>query len=141
MPRPTREQLETWADGYVALWNAGKKQAWIENWKRVAPGSFSMLDPVGTPEKRGFEACAADLFQPTTRLWVDPETRFICDNEVAWVMENRFSKDGAESVHRSIEIFRFEPDGSVRIRTYYLVPGASDAAAGGLFQEYLPGKG
>jgi hypothetical protein len=47
------EQLLKWADGYVDLWNAGDKRAWEKNWREVAPGEFRMLDPVGTPERRG----------------------------------------------------------------------------------------
>src|SRR5262245_45467286 len=58
MPVPSRAQLLKWADGYVELWNAGDKLAWEQNWRDVAPGEFRMLDPVGTPERRGFEACA-----------------------------------------------------------------------------------
>jgi hypothetical protein len=142
MPIPTRAQLEQWAKNYVALWNAGDKAAWVENWKSVAPGDFRMLDPVGTPEKRGFEACAAapfDLFQPTIRFRVPEETRFICENEVAWVMENHTPATGR--VFRSIETFRFDSDGSVAIRTYYIVPPASDATLGSLFQTYLPDAG
>ena len=62
MASPTRAQLQDWAASYVALWNAGDKAGWIENWKRVAPGEIRMLDPVGTPEKRGFEECCAAPF-------------------------------------------------------------------------------
>jgi hypothetical protein len=140
MPTPTREQLERWAKGYTDLWNAGDKEAWAKNWRSVAPGEFRMLDPVGTPEKRGFEACALapfDLFQPAIRFVVPEQTRFICGNEVAWVMENHFSVDGQRTVMRSIETYRFEPDGSVVIRTYYDVP-KGDSPLGQLFRRYLP---
>jgi hypothetical protein len=87
-------QLRQWGLNYVALWNAGDKDAWVRNWKSVAPGDFRMVDPVGTPEKRGFEQCAAnpfDHFQPTLKLHVAEGTTFICDNEVAWLMENRIA--------------------------------------------------
>ena len=142
MPTPTREMLIAWARGSVEHWNAGDKRAWIENWKRVAPGEFVMVDPVGTPPRSGFEECAAepfDLFQPATRFHVDPSTLFVCGNEVAWVMENTFSNDGETSVMRSIEVYRFGDDGSVEIRTHYDVPGSGDPVAGELFSEYLPG--
>ena len=62
MPTPTREELEHWAEQYVALWNEGDKEAWVANWKKVAPGEVRMLDPVGTPEKRGFDFCCGDSF-------------------------------------------------------------------------------
>ena len=141
MAVPSREQLLEWADGYVELWNAGDKRAWEKNWRDVAPGEFRMLDPVGTPERRGFAECTLgpyDLFQPLIRYHVPPETRFVCANEVSWVMENHFTIDGARIVMRSIENFRFDPDGSVTLRTYYDVPGP-DSPLGKLFARYLPG--
>lgn len=141
MAAPTREQLANWARNYVELWNAGKKQAWVENWKKVAPGSFTMVDPVGTPARHDFEGCCVepfDLFQPMTKLYVDPSTMFICGNEVAWVMENTFTKDGQSQKMKSIEVFRFGEDGSVEIRTHYDVPDAADEVAGEVFSKYLP---
>ncbi|HVH18184.1 MAG TPA: hypothetical protein VNF72_07785 [Myxococcota bacterium] len=142
MPTPTREQLITWSEKYVALWNAGDKAAWIRNWKSVAPGDFRMLDPVGTPEKRGFEECAAkpfDLFQPTVKFQIAKGSLFVCGNEVAWLMENHATVDGKHNVHVSIETYRFEPDGSVVIRTYY-DPPSQGAPLGDLFETYLPGE-
>jgi len=144
MPIPTREQLERWAQGYTGLWNAGDKTAWVMNWKSVAPGDFRMLDPVGTPERRGFEECAAkpyDLFQPGLRLVVPEATKFICVNEVAWVMENHFTVAGELIVMRSIEEFRFEADGSVVIRTFYDVPKPDSPLGRFFFSKYLPGVG
>ena len=64
MPVPSRKELLNWAANYVALWNAGDKEAWIANWKKVAPGDFRMLDPVGTPEKSGFQECGRRRFRP-----------------------------------------------------------------------------
>lgn len=143
MPTPSRERLQNWAKNYVALWNAGDKEGWVRNWRSVGPGDFRMLDPVGTPEKRDFEMCCAksfDLFQPKIRFHVPPETMFICDNEVAWVMENHLTVDGTTQVLRSIETYRFEPDGSVVIRTYYDVPAPTKTELGQLFDTYLPGR-
>ena len=141
MPIPSREALEKWADNYVELWNRGDKDAWVENWKAVAPGDFTMVDPVGTPARHDFIGCCVepfDLFQPATEFRVAPETRFICGNEVAWVMENVFTKDGKTQHMKSIEVYRFGADGSVEIRTHYDVPEPSDPVAGDLFAEYLP---
>ena len=143
MAAPTREALEIWAKNYVDLWNKGEKDAWVDNWKKVAPGEFTMLDPVGSPPKHDFVGCCVepfDLFQPVTELRVDPKTMFICDNEVAWVMENIFSKDGESQHMFSIETYRFGDGGSVEIRTHYDVPDASDPIAGQVFSEYLPGN-
>ena len=141
MPTPTREQLERWAERYVALWNAGDKEAWIENWRSVAPGDFRMLDPVGTPEKRGFEHCAVDsweLFNKRVRFRIVPGTLFVCGSEVAWLLENEITTDGKTVTAKSIETYRFEADGSVVIRTYYVVPERDQSEMGEMFQTYLP---
>ncbi|HEM46620.1 MAG TPA: hypothetical protein ENO23_06190 [Alphaproteobacteria bacterium] len=141
MAVPTRKQLLDWAEQYVALWNAGDRAGWIENWRRVAPGDVRMLDPVGTPEKRGFETCCVasfDLFQPKVRFRIADGALFVCGNEVAWLLENHIETDEGERVGLSLETYRFESDGSVVIRTYYRVPGHADRDLGELFQTYLP---
>ncbi|MCG3169350.1 MAG: hypothetical protein CALGDGBN_00868 [Pseudomonadales bacterium] len=143
MTLPTREQIDTWGQNYVRYWNDGDKAAWVRNWRAMAPGEFRMLDPVGTPEKLGFANCCEnsfDLFQPNIRFHVPAETRFICGNEICWVMENHFSTDGEVKVLRSIESFRFEADGSVVIRTWYDVPEPEDTEIGRIFDTYLPGR-
>ena len=141
MPSPTRQQLQDWAKNYVALWNAGDRKGWARNWRSVAPGDFRMLDPVGTPEKRGFELCALkswDLFQARVKFRILDGTLLICANEVAWVLENTITADGKTTAALSIETYRFEPDGSVVIRTYYKVPERTKDELGQMFQTYLP---
>lgn len=144
MPTPTFEQLKTWAENYTRLWNAGDKQAWIDNYRRLGTGQFRMLDPVGTPEKVGFEHCCVDsweLFQPSVKFRVVPGSLFICGNEVAWLLENHFHSGGRDQIGLSIETYRFEENGDVTIRTYYKVPRHSNAEIGKLFQTYLPENG
>jgi len=144
MSTPDFEALKNWADNYVRLWNAGDRDGWARNWRAVAPGEFTMLDPVGTPAKHGFQHCALDsydLFQPTVRFRIHPGCLFICGNEVAWLLENHISTGGEERCAYSIETYRFEPDGSVVIRTWYKVPSHSDGDIGELFKTYLPENG
>jgi hypothetical protein len=141
MPTPTFHELKTWAESYPKLWNAGDKEGWIASWRKVGPGEFRMLDPVGTPEKTGFQHCCVDswdLFQPSVRFRIVPGSLFICANEVAWLLENHFTSGGREQVGLSIETYRFEGNGDVTIRTYYKVPRRSEAEIGALFQTYLP---
>lgn len=141
MPVPTREQLKKWAENYVALWNAGDKEGWADNWRSVAPGEFRMLDPVGTPEKLGFEECALaswDLFQGRVKFKIADGALFFNGNEVAWLLENHITTDGNSFVGLSIETYRFEEDGSVVIRTYYKVPPRTKDELGQMFQTYLP---
>lgn len=141
MALPDRAALKAWASGYVEFWNAGDRDRWAANWRTVAPGEFTMLDPVGTPQKRGFQHCALDsfdLFQPTVKYRIAPGTMFICGAEVAWLMENHIDQGGEQRLGLSIETYRFAENGSVDIRTFYKVPVHSDGRLGALFQSYLP---
>jgi hypothetical protein len=144
MATPDKEALKTWARNYVDLWNAGDRAGWAANWRAVAPGEFTMLDPVGTPQKRGFEHCALDsfdLFQPSVKYRIQPGTFFICGNEVAWLMENHIDQGGGQTrLGYSIETYRFGEDGSVEIRTFYKVPTHREGHLGELYQTYLPGN-
>lgn len=141
MTTPTRGELVSWARRYVEHWNEGDKEAWIANWRSVAPGDFRMLDPVGTPEKQGFEHCCLDswdLFQGRVRFRIPEGCLFVNGNEVAWLLENQITADGETIVARSIETYRFEPDGSVVIRTWYRVPDRGEHELGQMFETYLP---
>ena len=141
MAAPDKKALLQWAENYVETWNAGDREAWIANWRGVAPGDFRMLDPVGTPEKLGFEQCCLeswDLFQARVQFNIPSGQLFVCDNEVAWLLENHFEGPDGPQVQCSIETYRFGDAGSVTIRTYYRVPSHDDASLGDIFQEYLP---
>ena len=141
MSIPNKQELKAWAENYVALWNAGDKDAWAANWRKVASGEFRMLDPVGTPEKVGFQKCCLDsfdLFQANVQFRIPDGMLFICDNEVAWTLENSITTDGKNAKHYSVETYRFEADGSVYIRTYYRVPQRTPDELGQMFQTYLP---
>ena len=141
MPIPTRRELLTWAERYVELWNAGDREGWIANWRSVGPGEFRMLDPVGTPEKRGFQHCCLDswdLFQERVRFRILPGTLFVNGNEVAWCLENQITTDGKTHSAFSIETYRFDEDGSVTVRTYYRVPERDQSELGEMFETYLP---
>ena len=138
---PDKKALLNWANNYPTLWNAGDKQAWIDNWRCVAKGEFRMLDPVGTPEKTGFKSCCEDswdLFQPSVRFNIQPGTLFVCGTEVAWCLENHFAGLDGPRMQYSLETYQFGEDGSVAIRTYYRVPAHDDRHLGSIFRKYLP---
>ena len=144
MAVPSRRELLEWAAQYVALWNAHDKEAWVANWKKVAPGDFRMHDPVGTPLKQGFQECASDawdLFNERVHFTIREDSLFVCANEVAWLLENRITTDGETALATSIETYRFEEDGSVTIRTWYRVPERDESELGEMFQTYLPEEG
>ena len=141
MAYPDKQALLAWATNYPELWNAGDKQAWIDNYRSVVSGEVRMLDPVGTPEKVGFKHCCEDswdLFQPRVRFRIQPGTLFVCANEVAWCLENHIASADDQPCQYSLETYRFGGDGSLFIRTYYRVPSHQDAEIGDLFATYLP---
>jgi len=141
VPIPSRAELLKWAHDYVVLWNAGDEQGWVDNWRQYGTGEFRMLDPVGTPEKVGFEHCCLDswkLFQSRVRFKHHNDIVLVNGNEVAWVLENHITTDGETHMAISVETFRFEEDGSVVIRTWYKVPQRDETELGEMFQNYLP---
>ena len=141
MAYPDKQALLQWAENYTKHWNAGDKEAWVANWRSVAAGEFRMLDPVGTPEKLGFQHCCLDsweLFQARVTFKIQQGSLFVCDNEVAWLLENHFEGVNGPQVGYSIETYRFGKDGSVHIRTYYRVPSHDNDNLGDIFEQYLP---
>ncbi|MEH6550295.1 MAG: hypothetical protein V7744_09960 [Pseudomonadales bacterium] len=139
---PDKETLLKWARGYTHYWNAADRDGWIENYRTVFQGdSVRMLDPVGTPEKFGFKNCCTDsfdLFNDHVKFEIREESLFILGNTVAWVMNNIISSSGKEGVAKSIETFQFEPDGSLIIKTWYDVSGATSGRIKESMSEYLP---
>jgi len=142
-PNPSKIELLNWARNYDKLWSAGNRQGWIDSYRTVIAGdNVRMLDPVGTTEKFGFQHCmldSYDLFQPNVIFHIPPETLFVNGNEVAWVMHNIITSGGKESVIPSIETYRFDPDGSLAVRTWYRMPHKDKAELGQMFKVYLPG--
>lgn len=142
MPAPDKQALLNWATNYPKLWNAGDKQAWVDNYRTVVSGdNVRMLDPVGTPAKTGFKHCCEDswdLFQARVRFKIQEGTLFVCANEVAWCLENHFDGPDGPQIQFSIETYCFGHDGSLDIKTYYRVPTHGNDAIGDIFQEYLP---
>ena len=141
MSIPSYVQLNTWAMNYVQLWNAGEREAWISNWRTLAPGEVQSLDADGALQKNGFDECCEkpfDLFQPTVRFRLHPGSMFIRGNEVAWILASHYTEGGEQRSMYSLETYRFESDGSALIRTYYKAPPHSAGKLGALFRTYLP---
>jgi hypothetical protein len=128
---PTREARMAHAAKHCELWNAGKKQEWIDSWRSIVKtDTVIMFDPVGTEEKQGFDHFtnyAYDLFQSILKMHM--LTVKVNGNEMAWVIESHF-QPGEDLIKAiSIETFQWCNDGSFLIKTYYDMPdsvGAKD---------------
>ncbi len=128
---PTRGARLAHAAKHCELWNAGKKQEWINSWRTIVKTDVVlMFDPVGTEEKRGFDHFtnyAYDLFQSILKMHM--LTVKVNGDEMAWVIESHL-QIGEELIKAlSIETFQWRKDGSFLIKTYYDMPdsvGAKD---------------
>ncbi len=43
MAAPSKCELLNWAENYVSTWNAGDKDAWVANWRKVLKGEIRVL--------------------------------------------------------------------------------------------------
>jgi len=103
-----------------SLWNAHDRGTWLAHWAAVVSDDYTLEDPVGTPPKHGFAACregAWDLFNPVVQ--VSARTSIVCGNDVALVVDNVTTVDGAITTATSIETYSFGTDRSMLERNYW----------------------
>ena len=107
---------------HVALWNEINRPAWID----LFSPQMVFEDPVGTPEKIGFDAVHKSWdrsFKPGRRWTLHPEQIVGAGTEAAVVMRNEGNLDGQQVVIRSIEIFSVDAAGLIiRIRSFFDQP-------------------
>jgi hypothetical protein len=120
---PSRKARLAHAAKHAELWNAGKKDEWVESWRTICPGEVTMFDPVGTEEKRGFGAATSDAFDMfQSILKIKMLTVQVNGDEMAWVCENFFGAEPNVQSAYSIETFAWDRDGNLLIKTYYPMP-------------------
>jgi hypothetical protein len=120
---PSRQARLAHAAKHAELWNAGRREEWLESWRTIAPGRVRMFDPVGTGEKLGFDAATADpydMFQSILKITMI--TVQVNGNEMAWVCENHFGAEPNIQKAFSIETFAWDDNGDLLIKTYYPMP-------------------
>jgi hypothetical protein len=120
---PSRAARLQHAGKYCELWNAGRKDEWVASWRTLIQGDVTMYDPVGTKPKHGFQVCmldAFDAFQPVTELHL--VTVKVNGPEMAWVIDNHFRSGDHVIESLSIEVFRWDEQGDVVVKTYYDMP-------------------
>jgi hypothetical protein len=139
---PSRKARLAHAAKHAELWNAGKKDEWVESWQTICPGEVTMFDPVGTEEKRGFETATSDAFGMfQSILKIKMLTVQVNGDEMAWVCENFFGTEPNVGSAYSIETVAWDRDGNLLIKTYYPMPqsvGAEDDPYEHLLQRQEP---
>jgi hypothetical protein len=120
---PSRRARLAHAAKHAELWNACKKDEWVESWRTICPGEVRMFDPVGTEEKTGFAAATSDAFDMfQSMLRIEMITVQVNGNEMAWVCKNHFGNEPDVMTAFSIETFAWDDDGNLLIKTYYPMP-------------------
>jgi hypothetical protein len=130
MPTPSSETIRGALEGHVELWNAGDKEAWLQNWRTAAPGELtSFEDPVGTPPKRGWETLSTAWDESPAADWtLRLQKLIVCGNQAAAFIRNDGKVKGKPVIVESIEIYSFGEDGSLAVKTYWDIPEGSEYA-------------
>ena len=131
MAAPTPERMRAFFERHVELWNAGKKDEWMTNFRDLVTGDFSLEDPVGNPPQRGF-AAMSDIWDmsPNAEWKLAIEMLFVCGNELAAVISNDGAIEGQPISIKSIELYTFGDDGSLTGKVY------RDVLEGGAYEEW-----
>jgi hypothetical protein len=105
------------------LWNGGDRNGFLTLWERAVRGDFTLESPVGTPPKKGFDACRRevwDQYQATSR---PRTTRLIAyPNEAAAVVEYEITTPAGKKKMVSIEITTFDDTGNIVERNFIEQP-------------------
>jgi hypothetical protein len=120
VPAPTADEIRKMMDRHCELWNAGDKEAWLNEWQTFLPGGVAMEDPVGTPVKRGWEMMSEVWDASPNADWkLSVERLTVCGNEAAAIIRNAGTVNGAPLVIESIEIYQFGDDRSCYTKTFW----------------------
>lgn len=130
MSQPSAAEMRHFIERHVELWNAGQKEPWLAHQLAFCAGGLTMEDPVGTPIERGLDLPSEAWDQAFAEChWkLAIEHLFTCGNELAAVVRHEGVVNETPVVVRSIEVYRFGAEGSMRCRTYFDIPEGSDSA-------------
>ena len=96
MPTPTFAELKNWAENYTRLWNAGDKQAWIDNYRKRYP---QLIDERKTEWRKRLQSAARRVLPN----WVEAPI-VITGNIRSWrhVLNMRCSKHADVAIRRAM---------------------------------------
>jgi hypothetical protein len=131
MPAPSAEAIRQAVVQHVQSWNEGNKERWLSGWAEAAPGGLrSFEDPVGTPAKSGWEVLDKAWDESPAADWnLTLKSLYVCGNEAAAFLLNKGKVQGEPTELESIEIYSFDEDGGVSVKTYWDVPEGSEYGA------------
>jgi hypothetical protein len=101
------------------LWNTGDRAGFLALWRKAVPGDFSLESPVGTPPKKGFDACRVEMWERNQARTRSKTTRLITyPNEAAAVVEYEVTTSTGKKHIVSIETTRFDANGNLLERNF-----------------------
>jgi hypothetical protein len=117
----TYEEVRTFVERQAELWNAGRREEFIEAYRGIAPGGFHVENPVGTPVQSGWDALERlwDSYNHLTKVFYEL-VQVTPNNEVALVVRNEGGGGAQGSTRYSLETMRLADDG---LHARYYVPG------------------
>jgi hypothetical protein len=121
MTAPDEETIRRLLERSYELWNAGDKDGYVANLQELAPGGFSLEDPVGTPPKETPQS-VAEMFDGDVGWKMITEQIIVCGNSAARISRAEGMAEGQPVSVRAVDTFDFADDGSVHIRVWYGAP-------------------
>ena len=104
------------------LWNAGDRDGYLALAEEMAPGGFSIEDPVGTPPITTMDGLA-ELLDRTRGWTLSTDRVLVCGSSAAMVTRAEGEVDGATVTVTSIDTYDFADDGSLVMRSFYEAAG------------------
>jgi hypothetical protein len=119
------DEIRNVLERHLELWNAKDRDGWLLHWKATAPGGNTLEDPVGTPIKRDMLDEVWDVSFAESDWKITMTHCTVCANEAACLMVNEGEVQGTSVTATGVEIYIFNDDSSVHVRTYYELPEGS----------------
>ncbi|CAG9166036.1 nuclear transport factor 2 family protein [Cupriavidus pinatubonensis] len=111
------ERIEAFLNHQTEHWNQGDKQAFLEDYRRVAPEGLS-IEYVGRAPQDGWSVLEQMWEQQRAKIRVEPVVKIVNGNEAACHVRNVIV--GTGRAIETIELFRFEA-GRLYVR-YFIKP-------------------
>lgn len=108
------DRIEAFLLAQTAHWNAGDKQAFFDEYKRVAPAGLT-IEYIGQPPQDGWVVLEQMWEKQRANIRVAPVAKIINGNEAACYVRNLII--GTDRAIETIELFRFE-EGRLFVRYF-----------------------
>jgi hypothetical protein len=116
----TNQEIATFLHTQVERWNAGDHDALMAGYREGGPAGMTLEFPIGSPVVDGFPMMEGIWQAHAGHVKLRIETCIVNAGEGALCVANqRFDAAGnVESVNMSIELYKFNADGTLHIRWF-----------------------